>query len=416
MGTANEARPGVFYGWIIVAAGCAILLVVWGFQYSYGVFFTELCDDLNWKRTTVSGAYSLFMVWHSVNYFFSGWLNDRYGPRLILAICIITLTGGYALMSAVTAPWQLYGVYGIVIGTGCGFAFLPVTSTVSRWFVKRRGMALGIAVAGIGMGTLALAPFAQFLITRFDWRTSYLLVAGILLIAGLPVSRLMRSDPLEKGLLPYGLEGRREGGECGSSPCAFDFTLRQAIRTKAFWLLFAMFIFFNCAVQMVMVHFKAYATDLGITPMVAATFIGVIGIVSSAGRIIMGHVSDRVGRKACFFISYLLMSMMMMWLLEATQPWQFYFFSVTFGFFYGSCVPLFPAATADWFGTRSQGAILGTLLLAPGIGGAIGPLLAGRVFDSAGSYDVAIVAGAVVLLAGAVCSVLIKAPCVVRSA
>lgn len=136
----------------------------------------------------VSGAYSLGFLWHSVIYLPAGRLNDRYGPRLALAISIIVLSAGYALMSIINAPWQLYIFYGIVVGTGMGFGLVPVVSTVSRWFVKRRGTALGLTVAGLGIGTLALVPFAQFLITKFDWRNSYLLIAGILLVIGLSIS------------------------------------------------------------------------------------------------------------------------------------------------------------------------------------------------------------------------------------
>ena len=202
---ARESNTRLFYGWVVVGSGCAILALVWGFQYSYGVFFTELCNDLGWTRTAVSGAYSLFMLWHSICYLVAGRLNDRYGPRATLAVSVIVLAAGSALMTTVSALWELYIVYGVIIGTGCGFCFAPVTSTVCRWFVRKRGMALGITVAGIGIGTMAMAPCAQLLISGLDWRTSYLLIAAALLAIGLPISRLMRLDPAETGLLPDGV-------------------------------------------------------------------------------------------------------------------------------------------------------------------------------------------------------------------
>ena len=403
------SKSGIFYGWVIVAVGGIILLLEWGFQYSYGVFFTELCEEFNWTRTMVSGAYSLFMFWHSVIYLLAGRLNDKFGPRSTLAISIIALSVGYALMSLINAPWQLYIFYGIIIGTGGGFGYLPVTSTVSRWFVKRRGMALGITTAGIGIGTLALAPFAQFLISEFDWRASYLIIAGILFVIGLPISRLMRLQPSEKGLLPDGMEGVVEE-EHNNSPSAVDFTLKQAIRTKAFLLLFAMNVFLTFALQMVMVHLKAYATDVDITPMVAATALGLVGGASILGRIAIGIASDKIGRKRSFFIASFLMAVMMLWLLQARQPWQFYLFSVIFGFGYGSWIPLFPAIIADWFGTKFHGTIFGVIMVAPGIGGAIGPLLAGHISDVTGSYDIAIMIGAAVLFITAACSFAIKGP------
>ncbi len=406
----SKPRAGIFYGWVIVAAGFVILSLAWGFQYSYGVFLTELCRDLDWTRTMVSGAYALFMFWHSITYLLAGRLNDKYGPRLALAISIIALSAGYALMSIIKAPWELYMFYGVIIGTGNGFCFVPVTSTVSRWFTVRRGTALGITVAGIGIGTLALAPFAQFLISRFDWRTSYLVIAGILLVIGLPISRLMRLNPSEKGLLPDGVKEIVEGSKHNSLSFMIDFTPKQAIKTKAFWLLFVVCALLVFTVQLVMVHLKAYATDVDITPMVAATILGFVGGASVLGRIVMGSASDKIGRKASFLIACLLLAVMMLWLLKARQPWQFYLFSVIFGFGYGSWVPLFPAITADWFGTKYHGTIYGMIMLASGIGGAIGSVLGGYVSDTMGSYDIAIVIGAAMAFIAAACSFAFKAP------
>ncbi|MBN2186917.1 MAG: MFS transporter [Dehalococcoidia bacterium] len=407
----SKPKSGVFYGWIIAAASSVILLLVWGFQYSYGIFFTELCDDLNWSRTMVSGAYSLFIGWHGINYLFAGKLNDKYGPRLTVAICIIALGAGYALMSTVDETWQLYVFYGIIIGTGSGFAFVPLTSTVSRWFIEKRGAAMGIAVAGSGIGVLALTPFSQFLISKFDWRTSYLIIAGLLFAIGLPISRLMRRDPSEKGLLPYGMrEIGKEVNHNNPSSVTVDFTFKQATRTRAFWLLCVIFALLGFTLQMVMVHLKAYATDVGITPMVAATVIGIIGGINTLGRLTMGGISDRIGRKASFFIACILMAVMMLWLLNAREPWQFYLFSVIFGFGYGTYIPLFPAIAADWFGTKFHGTIFGTITLAACVGGAIGPVLAGYVFDTTRSYDTAIIMGAVTCFIAAASSFALKKP------
>ncbi len=409
---ASKSNIGIFYGWVIVAAGCLILLVEWGCHYSYGVFFTELCADFGWTRAMVSGAYSLGFLWHGIIYFVAGSLNDKYGPRLPLAISAVIMGLGYALMSVIKAPWQLYIFYGIVIGTGVGFGYMPVTSTVSRWFVKRRGTALGITMAGIGIGTLVLAPFAQFLITKFDWRASYLILAGLVVVVVLPVSRLMRLNPSEKGLLPYGREEiATENEQRGNSLSSeISFSLKQATKTSQFWLLSVMYASYPFAVQMVMVHLKAYAVDFGIAEMTAVAALGLIGAGNITGRIVTGSLSDKIGRKACFFVAYLLMAVMMLWLIKARQPWQFYLFSIAFGFGHGSLVPLFPAVIGDWFGTKSHGSIFGMLGVALGIGGAIAPLLAGYIYDTRGSYSIAIIIGVIVLFIALGCSFAIKAP------
>lgn len=402
----SKSKTRIFYGWVIVAAGGTILLVEWGCQYSYGVFLTELCGDLGWTRALVSGAYSLYFLWHGLFYFVAGSLTDRYGPRLMLMISILILGSGYALMSTIDAPWHLYVVYGIVVGTGMSFGYLPVTSTVSRWFMERRGTALGLTVAGVGMGTLILAPFAQFLIYEFDWRTSYLILAGLVVIIALPVSRLMSRDPSEKGLLPYGVKELEPESKQNDKPAssAVHLSLKRAIQTRQFWLLSAMYACLVLAVQMVMVHLKAYAIDFNVAEMAAATAVGLVGGASIGGRIVMGSLSDRIGRKASFSIAYFLMAIIMLWLLKARQPWEFYLFSTVFGFGYGACVPLFPAVIADCFGTRFHGSIFGALSVAAGLGGMLGPLLAGYVFDITGSYNIAFIIGAAVLFLALACS------------
>jgi len=407
----GKSKTGVFYGWVILAASCVILSLGAGAQYTFGVFLTELCHDLGWTRTTVSGAFSLFMVVHALTYSVAGRLNDRYGPRAMVMISAVTMAVGFSLMSFVNAPWQLYVFYGIFVGAGMSFSYVPIASTIPRWFTAKRGLALGITRAGAGIGTLVMAPLAQYLISHFGWRASYLTIAALIFVIALPLSRLLRLNPSDKGLLPYGIEKIEAGDkQCDNSlPSMVDFTLKQAIKTKTFWLLFAMYTILYFVIKMVMVHLKAYATDVGITPMVGATLIGFLGGISIVGTITTGSLSDKIGRKACFFISYLLMAVMMLWLLKARQEWQFYLFSAFFGFGYGGSFILFPAAIGDWFGTKFHGSIYGTLSLAA-LGGAIGPLLAGYIFDTTGTYELAIIIGAVVLFIAMGLSLIIKAP------
>jgi len=407
---AGKSETGIFYGWVIVATGCTILALQWGSLYTYGVFFTELCRDLGWTRGMVSGAYSVLFLWHGFIYFVAGRIYDRHGPRLPLGISFVVLSIGYVLMSTVNTLWQLYIFYGIILGTGLGFGYLAVVSTVSRWFVKRRGIALGITASGGGIGTLAFAPFAQFLIAKFDWRNSYLILAGLLAAIGLPISRLMRLETSQKELSPYSREEIEIQNRHDGLPSTTAFTPKQAARTKAFWLLFALYGSLDFSIQMVMIHLDAYAKDVGLAPMLAATILGVVGGGSIPGKIAVGSISDKIGRKASFFTCLLLMAVMMLWLMEARQPWQFYLFSALFGFSYGGCIPLFPAASADWFGTKFHGTIFGLISISCGIGGSSGPFLAGYIHDVTGSYEPAIIIAAAVLFIAMGLSLAIKTP------
>lgn len=407
----SKSEDAIFYGWYVVFAGWVILLLEGGCQFSYGVFLTELCADLNWDKTTISGAYSLFYFWHGAIGFIAGKLNDKYGPRITLLISIITYSIGYLLMFTVNAPWQIYLYYGIIAGTGFGFCVVPILSTVSHWFVKKRGIALGIAASGVGMGTLLIAPFTQFIVTRFGWRTSFVILAGILVIIGLPISRLMRLNPAEKGLLPYGVAEeltieKKQSDKLLSN--TVNFSLKQAINTKEFLFLLIAYAFAIFAVQMVMIHLKAYAIGFGITEMISATIIGFIGGASVVGRVMVGNMTDRIGRMASLSLCYVLLAVSMIWLIKARQPYQFYLFSVIFGFGYGGFIPIIPDIIAYWFGAKSHGSILGLSSMAAAIGGTFGPIVAGYIRDITGSYKLAIIIAVVVLFIALIFSLFIK--------
>ena len=409
----GKTKTGIFYGWVIVAAGFLILMIAWGLLYSYGIFFEDLSKEFGWSRTMVSGAYSVFMVLHCALYPVVGMLNDKYGPRKSSLLCVILMSSGFALMSYINAPWQLYALYGVVIGSGISFVYIPITSTVTHWFEKRRGIALGIVTAGVGMGTMTLLPFSQFLISNFGWRSSYLIIAIFPLIIILPVSRLLRLNPSEKGLLPYGageIASKRTDTSLASTR---NFTIREAVKERNFWILFTIGAFSFLAVQLIMVHLKTNITDVGISPMTAATILGTVGGASLIGRIAVGGASDRIGRKQAYFIALLLMTIMMVWLLEARQPWQFFVFSAIFGFGYGGCVPLPAAMIGDWFGAESHGRILGVLSLSGMVAG-IGPIIAGYIYDVKGSYNLAFIIAAVMLFMATCLSLAIKAPRIQR--
>lgn len=385
-------RPKIFYGWIIVAAGAITLALVYGWQLSYGIFLTELQGDFGWTRARLSGAYSLYMIVHGIMYLVAGSLNDRCGPRLMLTIAITTMGIAYALLSIINTPWQLYVFYGIMIGTGMSFAYLPVMSTVTRWFKKKRGSALGTTGAIQGIGILISAPVIQFLIIEFGWRSSYLILAVLLVVILLPVSRLMRLDPSEKGLSPDGVEETVTRNKLPSSVTGL--TLMQAIKTKAFWLLFIMYLLFLSPLHTIMVHLKVYAVGVGIPEMIAATILGLVSGGSIVGMIVIGKVSDKIKKGTCLFIVYILLATTMLYLIEARQVWQFYLFSLTYGFGMGGGLILFPVIIGERFGTKFHGSIFGALSMAH-IAAATGPSLAGYIHDTTGSYELAIIIGAV---------------------
>ncbi len=386
----SSPMTNIFYGWVIVAGVSVILSLQWGCIDTYGIFLTELHSDLGWTKTAISGAYSLFSIISCSLSILTGSLNDRYGPRLILMISIIVIGTGYVLMSTLSAIWQLYVFYGVIAAIGASFGWVPAISTVSRWFTKKRGMALGIAQAGAGIGSFIMPPLSQFLILKFGWRVSYLILSGFLFVIGIPASRLMRPNPSKKGLYPDGMEDSIENKESANSmPGIVDFSFRQALRTRQFWLLFIMYATAALPIGM-LVHLKAYMLEFGISEMTAATVIGIRSAAFVIGALVISRLSDRIGKKVPLFICFLVMTVTMLWLIRATQPWEFYLFSIISGFTWGS-LTLFPAIAADWFGTKFHGSIYGAFEIGFGIAGGVAPLLAGYIFDTRGNYELAII-------------------------
>ena len=410
--------PGLFYGWIVVAAAFCVALVAYGVQYSFGIFLKPLSQDLGLTRTVVSGAVSLFMFSRGALAIFTGWATDKYGPKKIVAIGGLFLGLGLLLTSQVSTAWQLYLFYGLMVGFGLSVAFAPLVATTSRWFVSKRGLAVGIVVAGIGMGTVVMSPLARYLVATYEWGLSYVIIGLLALLIIIPAALFLRHSPEEKGLLPLGKAEVIAANE-GNSTIALKgdnlnsgggFSLREAMRTRAFWVLLTLIIFWSIGIQMIMIHIYPHATDLGIAEVVAANFLLTIGLFSIIGRLAMGAVSDRLGGRVTLTICLIMLALAMFWLLWAVDIWMFYLFAVVFGFAYAGCVPQLPIIAGELFQLRSIGAIIGVQMLGVAIGGAIGPVLGGYVFDVTGTYYIAFLVSGIATILALVLLAMIRRP------
>jgi predicted MFS family arabinose efflux permease len=283
--------------------------------------------------------------------------------------------------------------------------FVPVLSVVAKWFVKRIGMMTGIVVAGIGAGTMIMPPVSEWLISTYDWRTSFLAISILALVVIVPATQFLRRDPGQMGLRPYGTEETKAGN---SKAEVKGLSLNQALCTKQLWLLFGTTGCFAFATQVIMVHIVPHVTDIDISKIIAATMMTIIGAMSLTGRIIMGSASDRIGAKKSFIIAIILMLANLLWLLVAKEIWMLYLFAAIHGFAYGSEVPLLSLMVAALFGLRSHGVILGVTTFATTAGGAIGPILAGYIFDTRGSYQLAFIVSAGVVAVGLILIALLR--------
>lgn len=398
----KEAR--LFYGYIVVIAGFFAMTIMFGAQYSFGVFFKPVLTEFGWTRAMTSGAYSLYMVLHGTGSMFAGRLTDRLGPRLVVTVASLLLGTGYILMSQIGAVWQYYVFYGVLASFGMS-SYVPLLSVVARWFVKRRGLMTGIIVSGVGTGTILMPPIANQLIAAYGWRTSYIIVGCVALVVIVVAAQFLRRDPAQLGLLPYGANVSKTETALHE---VSGLSLHEAIRTARFWLTGGVFFSLLIAEHSILVHMVPHATDIGISAAEAAGILSAIGGMSIAGRITIGIVSDRIGNKKSLAIVFVLMAIALFWLQAARELWMLYLFAVVFGFSYGASVSLQSTTVAELFGMRAHGAILGVVILIAAIGGAIGPLLAGTIFDLTGSYYIAFLVYGIFAVIGLLLTMLLR--------
>jgi len=380
----NDTR---FHGYRVVAACFVIQGVMIGGMFAYGVFFGELENTFGWSRATISGASSLAFVVMGVLAIVAGRLNDRIGPRVLLCASGLIFAAGYALLSRLEAPWQLFLFYGVLAGIGYSTHDVVTLSTITRWFVRKRGIMTGIAKVGTGTGQVLVPVAAAFLIAAFGWRSAALVMgiaSGVVLLAA---AQLMRRDPHALGQQPDGIALSVDAGHHASLDSGF--TLARAAATRQFWILCASQLSVMFCLLTVMIHIVPHATDLGVAPAVAATILSCIGAVSIAGRLTIGTLVDRLGGKRSLMICFVVLLTSFVLLQTAVATWMLFVFAAVYGFAHGGFFTVMSPALAEYFGTGSHGVIFGIVLFSGTIGGAIGPLIAGGLFDATGTYDMA---------------------------
>ncbi|MBI2552939.1 MAG: MFS transporter [Candidatus Rokubacteria bacterium] len=376
--------PRLFYGWVVVGGAFAVLFMAYGTQYAFGVFFSALLDEFGWSRASLSGIFSLYAFLYCVIGLPAGRLTDLWGPRVVIAIGGAVLGLGLAGMSRVSALWHPYLFYGVVAALGMSTAYVPCNATVVKWFVRQRGLALGVASSGGSLGTFALPPVAAALVGAVGWRWAYVLFgAGIFLILNL-VATVMRRDPELLGLSPDGGPGLATAA--GQAAAETQWPLRMAIRTGAFWLIFGIFTATWIPVFLPLVHIVPFARDLGMSPLVASTVLSALGIAAVVGRLVMGAVSDRIGRKPALALVIALQAAAFLGFTLVGGLPSLYLVALGFGFSYGAVSTLFPAIVGDFFGREQAGSLVGFLFALAGSMAAWGPLFAGAIYDATGAY------------------------------
>lgn len=361
-----SSTPDSARAWIVSAAAFVVCFVVYGVLYSFGVFFKPMTVELGAGHASASIIFSVTVCVYGSLSLLGGNLSDRFGPRPLIIAGATAIGCGLAATGFIHSLWPAYLTYGLGVGLGVACTYVPMLAVVSGWFVKRRNIALAIAVSGTGCGILVVAPVAAALVERFGWRDSYVILgiasAAILLVCAMLVER--PPMPTKAGALH----------------------LRSAMRTPGFAMLYAAALFSSISIYMPFVYLPEFAQSRGISQVAAASVVGVIGGVSILGRLGLGVIADRIGVISLYKASVLTIGMSYgLWLFSYSYG-VLVLFAVVMGLAYGGIAALQPAVAAELFGVRGLGSILGVLITSASFSAFLGPPLAGLIVDHTGSY------------------------------
>lgn len=365
----DAAEPA--YAWVVVWACFACLAVIFGVAYSFAAFFDSFGTEFRARRADVSLVFGLSGLIYFVLGAGAGMLADRFGPRRVCTAGMLCIAGGLLGCSVAGSIGAVYAAYGVGIGIGIALVYTPSIACVQPWFTRRRGLAAGLASAGIGAGTVVVPLAATFLIGRLDWRSALQWLAlGTLLLGG-GAALLLRRAPAATA------QGR--GAVAG-------LTLAQALRSREFRWLYLAILLASPVMFIPFAHVSASARDLGIDDARAVGLVGLIGIGSLTGRFAIGALADRIGRPLTLALAQASLGLcyLVWWLAGGYAAMAV--FALWLGLSYGGMVALMPALCMDLFGARAVSSILGTLYSGAALGNLAGPVVAGWVFDHSGGY------------------------------
>jgi MFS family permease len=398
------SNPGIFRGWFVVAAAFAVTFVGFGCAYTFSAFLESLQHDFGASRGSVSLVFSLAGFLYFGLGIISGPLADRYGARRLALAGMLLIGVGLAAASAARSLIEVYVAYSLGVGLGMGLAYVPAVGAVQRWFVRRRGLASGLAVSGIGVGTLAMPPLAALLIEMLGWRGAYLALGILAAVIGGGMALLLENDPHTVGLNPDG-----DPLSPGATP-AEGASVGEAIRSRRFIALYAACLICSFGVFVPFVHLVPYAGDHGVSASSAALLLSVIGLGSTAGRFLLGGIADWIGRQSALLLSFIGMALALALWPVSTSFWPLAGFAFVFGMIYGAWVAVLPAVVMDYFGGRNVSGIIGILYTSVAFGTLIGPSAAGFAFDLTHDYTLPILAGvAANVIAAAIVAVMFGA-------
>ena len=367
----------LFYGWVVVAAGMVITCVGIGSMMTLGVFLQPMSETMGWSRTGISAAAVLNFLGMGIGAFFWGAASDRFGTRAVLLCGGVLLGLSLVTASQATSLGQFQLLFGLGVGIAAGSFYTPMTATTTRWFTEHRSLAVALVSAGMGIGAMAMAPLARWLITVSDWRVAMLVMGEVAWFVIIPTALLVRTPPAQA---PDAAPAATAGAD------GRELTVGEALRTPQFATL--AFTHFACCVAHSgpIFHMVSHAIDHGVPAMAAATVFGVTGVAAFSGRILCGLVADRVGAKRTLLAGLSLQAVGVGLYVFTRDAASFYGLAMIFGFAYGGVMPLYAILVREYFGARIMGTVFGAVSFVATLGMALGPWAGGWLHDTFGSY------------------------------
>jgi MFS family permease len=388
-------RERIYWGWYVVLGALLITGINYGVRYSFGIFLKPMAQEYQWSRSVVSMGISILILVYGIGGILTGRLIDRIAPRWMITAGSVLMAAGLFLTALIHEPWQFYITYGLFGGIGAScFGVVVCNSSVGKWFIRKRGLAIGISSIGVGAGTMAMAPLAGYVVKVYGWQAGFVLLGVFVLVIGVILSQFLmgRTRPEDYGLMPDG-DGavpRDSGPVFAGGPRVIP-SLGSVLRDSRFWILAVCYGLAIMAEMSALVHQVPCALDRNIDKVAAASSLGLVGMASIAGRFFFGWLADHLrDAKYASALGFVLMIGGMILLLWTRSGRMLMVYALLFGFGYGSISTMMPFLLADRFGRHLLGAAYGMLtFLCAGIGGSIGPVITGYVYDLSGSYTIA---------------------------
>jgi len=405
-----KVRRKLSYGWVVAIAGAIIVLAGGNFLYIFGVFFKPLIYQFGWSRAAISGCVTIRNIMSGVAAPIAGTLSDKYGPRKIILTGIFLVGLSYLLASRINSLWQLYLFLGTLTGIGIAALFIPIMATATRWFNGKSALANGIILSGFGWAQIILPPVATYLILQYSWETCFIILGIATLVLGTTSWSFIRTPPSTTNAQAEATQEYAPKASETLTGVEGDYTLSKALHTPALWILYLIQVVVAASYQMVIVHIIAAAIDIGITLEAAAIILTLNGITNTLGRLTLGGLATKIGNKTALILCLAIQVLALFLLARTSDLYTFYIIAAIYGLGYGGTTAIMPTLAGSFFGTKSIGSIYGTVNTAYTVGAAIGPLLAGYIFDITGSYSTAFSSAAIAMAVVFLLCLVLKPP------